>query len=268
MHSYTHPTPPPEDHPQHLPHLFTRNIDTVPVHCVRPADTDLPTWAVYQHQHYLGTLHHHPSIGWYVQHAREHHHHLNDAIRALRRPPTWPHTRARAADWAHRLLNADNMCVINIQTTGLRHPRALQIAVTNLDGVLFNELLNPNHPIDPEATRLHHHTHHTTRNAPTFSDVLPYLTDTLRSRHCIAYNLSFVQHVLRGELARHRTPPRPARPSLQATSWHDAMTPIAHWAGLWSAKHQTYRRQKLHGSHEASVKCRALLQRLTDLGRG
>ncbi|MFF4012757.1 3'-5' exonuclease [Streptomyces sp. NPDC001717] len=248
-----------------LPHLFTQDVDTVPIHCVRPADTDRPTWAVYQHTHYLGTLHARPGEGWYIQATRELHTDFANAIRALRRPPTWPRVRAHAVEWARLTLGDPDLRVINIQTTGLHDPRALQIAVSSTHGTVFNELINPNHPVTPDATRLHHHTLHTTRHAPTFSDILDDLTNALHGRRCIAYNLPFVQRVLHAEIARHHGTRIPHRPLAQAAFWDDAIAPVAQWTGLWSAQHHSYRRQPLPSAHEAAAKCQALLRQLTAL---
>ncbi|MDX3540349.1 exonuclease domain-containing protein [Streptomyces sp. MB09-01] len=152
------------------------------------------------------------------------------------------------------------MCVINIQTTGLHHPRAIHIAVCTPDRVLLNTLINPRQQVEPAATRLHHHTHHTLRNAPAFGDVLPHLTDTLQGRRCVTYNLPFTQQVLQHELVRIS-----GRLWRSSTEWADAMRPVAHWAGLWSARHRTYRNQRLQGPHEARSKCETLMHRLNQL---
>ncbi|MFD5513322.1 exonuclease domain-containing protein [Streptomyces sp. NPDC127051] len=255
-----HPPPDPRN-PQHLPHLFTHTVDTLAVQCVRSADTDRPTWAVYQLHRYLGTLQARPDSVWYVQATRELHSSFDNAIRALRRPPTWPRDRAHAVEWAHHTLGNPNLRIINIQTTGLHNPRALQIAISSSTRILFNQLINPQHPIEPAATRLHHHTHQTTRHAPTFSDVLPLLTDALQGRHCVAYNLPFVRHVLHAELKHHRTT-SPITKWPTAASWADAIPPISQWAGFWSARQLDYQRQRLHSPHEAASKCQTLLHTL------
>ncbi|MFK0017023.1 3'-5' exonuclease [Streptomyces sp. NPDC091027] len=257
---HTAPRPPRAEHPAVLPHLFAHTVDAVPVVCVRPCDTPGPTWVIYQQRNYLGTLHHHPDSGWYLQHAREHHHSLDNAIRALRRPTTWPAARARAAQWAHDALSTPGMCVINIQTTGLHHPQAVHIAICTPDSVLLDTLINPRQRIEPAATRLHHHTHRSLSDAPVFGDVLPHLAETLHGRRCVTYNLPFTQQVLHNELARIT-----GRLRHFSTQWADAMRPVAHWTGLWSAHHRTYRNQRLHGPHEARSKCEKLIDHLSQL---
>ncbi|MFJ3841867.1 exonuclease domain-containing protein [Streptomyces sp. NPDC090054] len=152
------------------------------------------------------------------------------------------------------------MCVINIQTTGLHHPRAVHVAVCTPDRILLDTLINPRQHVEPAATRLHHHTNHTLRNAPAFGDILPDLAKTLRGRRCIAYNMPFTQQVLHHELAHFNGGLRHS-----STEWADAMRPFAHWTGLWSARHRTYRNQRLQGPHDARSKCAALMHRLNQL---
>ncbi|MFF8717735.1 hypothetical protein ACF07T_41225 [Streptomyces sp. NPDC015184] len=77
--------------------LFTRDVDEQPVQSVRPADTDRPTWSVYERGTYLGTVN---ADGgrplWRVQTTREAHRDLADVIRALRRPTSRPSPDAPA----------------------------------------------------------------------------------------------------------------------------------------------------------------------------
>jgi hypothetical protein len=90
--------------------LFTRDVDERPVQFVRPADTDRPTWAAYEGGTYLGTVSAEPDGGrplWRVQTTHEAHRNLDDAVRALRRPSSWPREREQAARWARRLLADD-----------------------------------------------------------------------------------------------------------------------------------------------------------------
>ncbi|MFE0061849.1 hypothetical protein [Streptomyces sp. NPDC059003] len=49
-------------HPRTWSDTFVTTIDTVPVACIRPRDTEEPTWAIYapdryRAEDYLGTLH-------------------------------------------------------------------------------------------------------------------------------------------------------------------------------------------------------------------
>ncbi|UQW99144.1 hypothetical protein [Streptomyces sp. RerS4] len=79
----------PETDPRTWHDICTTTIDAVPVECIRPSDTDRPTWCVYppgRHgpEDYLGTLHARDIDGfWYVQATGERHISLADALRTL-----------------------------------------------------------------------------------------------------------------------------------------------------------------------------------------
>ncbi|GAA0667201.1 hypothetical protein GCM10009535_53810 [Streptomyces thermocarboxydovorans] len=111
--------------------LFTRTVDEHPVQFVRPADTDRPTWAAYEDGRYLGTVSAEPDGGrprWRVQTTHEAHQDLDDAVRALRRPASWPREREQVARWARRLLADDTLTAVDVETTGLDNAFAVQIA--------------------------------------------------------------------------------------------------------------------------------------------
>lgn len=81
---------------------FSRRVDGLPVRFVRPDDTERSTWAIYENERYLGTLHARPDGDglWHVQSAAEQCLCLDDAVRVLRRPSSWSHQREQAARWA------------------------------------------------------------------------------------------------------------------------------------------------------------------------
>ncbi len=80
--------------PQTWSDIFITTIDTVPIECIRPSDTDRPIWGIYtpgsyRPEDYLGTLHARDTDGlWHVQATGERHASFADAVRTLRRPPT------------------------------------------------------------------------------------------------------------------------------------------------------------------------------------
>lgn len=258
----------PPDPPHRLTHLFTRTVDAAPVHFVRPADTDRPTWAAYEGTHYLGTIHAQFDTGgrWHVQSLREHHLRLDDAIRALRRPTTWHTEREQARRWAHALLNDPRLLVIDVQTTGLHQAWAVQIGITDRYGTtVFDELINPLADITPAAAALHGITTEAISSAPTFSTLLPALALILDGRRPLAYNAPFDQQILDRELRRHHGPAAAARPQLTTCAWEDAMQPYAAWKGLWSARHHTYRYQPLGSCYDAIANCRRLLDAIQQI---
>jgi DNA polymerase-3 subunit epsilon len=257
--------------PQTWSDIFITTIDTVPIECIRPSDTDRPTWCIYapgsyRPEDYLGTLHALDTAGlWHVQATGERHASFADAVRALRRPPTWPRERARAAWWARRLLADPALLIIDVQTTGLTNPFAAQIAATDGSGTLIlNELLDPQAEFEPEASTLHGLTEESTRNACTFNDLLPVLAELFHGRHLVAYS-TFDQAVIARELHRHLSDPVRVRAWLSSSRWHDAIPPISTWTGLWSTRYHAYRHVKLGSHYAAAANCHLLLRRLQQL---
>ncbi|MEU9157802.1 3'-5' exonuclease [Streptomyces sp. NPDC048417] len=240
-------------------------MDASPVHFVRPLDTNRPTWVAYEGGQYLGTVHAQFDTGrhWHVQSLREQHLHLDDAVRALRRPATWPDDQERVRRWAHSVLGDHHLVVLDVQTTALNNPWAVQIGLTDRHGnVLFNEHLNPLADIAPEAAALHGITADQAAAAPPFGTFVPRLSRLLRGHRCLSYNAPFDSGVLKRELLRHLRSTTRACSWLDQCTWVDAMRPYAAWKGLWSAHRRDYRYQPLGGSYEAVTNCRILLATL------
>ncbi|MFG2794020.1 exonuclease domain-containing protein [Streptomyces sp. NPDC048419] len=256
---------PSPDLPLHPSHLFTRTVDARAAHFVRPGDTDRPTWAVYEDTCYLGTVHAQFDSGrhWHVQSLKEQHLRLDDAVRALRRPATWPADHERVGRWARNVLADPRLVVLDVQTTTLTEPWAVQIGLTDRHGnVLFNEHLNPLADVAPAATALHGITQQRAAAAPPFAAFVPHLAQLMHGRRCLTYNAAFDRRVLERELHRYFRCTTRARAWLGKSTWADAMGPYATWKGLWSARHRSYRCQPLGSSYEAVTNCRLLLTTL------
>ncbi|MFD7163703.1 3'-5' exonuclease [Streptomyces violascens] len=261
--------------PRNWADIFTVTVDTVPVNCIRPIDTDRPTWGIYKDGHhtytdYLGTLHARTDSDglWHVQKTQERHTTLADAIRTLRRPQSWQAERERVVDWARAILNDTELLLVDVQTTGLSQPWAVQIGALDHQGrILLDETINPDSSIDPRASALHGITTHRVVSAPTFADLLPQLTNLVTGKRCLAYNVAFDKEVFRRELLRHHRREGPVRRWLAASRWEDAMRPCAVAAGLWSAKYGTYQRQRMGGCYDAVRNCRILLDHVRRLAQ-
>lgn len=251
--------------------LFVVDVDERPVEFVKPADTARPVWAVYQDGIYLGTV----SAGvegrgfaWRVQATHETHQSLDDAVRALRRPASWPGERERVARWAAGLLADEAVLFLDVETTGLENAYAVQIAVVDRTGeVLFDEYLSPGLVIEPGAVAVHGITPQRVAKAATFGQLLPRLAGVLHGHSVVAYNAAFDRGVFGRELLRHFGDAGAARAWLERSRWHDAMVPYAVWRGLWSVKRGAYRHQPLGGPHDAVADCRTLIDRLQSMAR-
>ncbi|MFE7777676.1 3'-5' exonuclease [Streptomyces sp. NPDC057445] len=247
---------------------FSRRVDGEPVHFVRPADTQRPSWAAYGRHGYLGTLHARTDSDglWHVQSAAERHSALDDAVRVLRRPSTWSRECAIVGGWARELLSDPALLMVDVQTSGLEKVWAVQIGALNNQGrTVVDEVLNPCAPICSAASALHGITVERVAHAPTFTELLPTLTRLFAGRRCVAYNMAFHRGVFERELLRHHRQRAPVQIWLDSCQWEDAIGPVAVWKGLWSARRSAYRRQPLGGTYDAVTKCQVILQRLQQL---
>ncbi|MFI1502570.1 exonuclease domain-containing protein [Streptomyces platensis] len=270
-----HPRPVPEHDlrlgPERWTSHFVAVIDAEPVVCVRPGDAVWPHWSLYRHPHlhpddYLGTLHPDATPGspWRIQVTDERHTTFGDAVRSLRRPAQWQRSRDHVITWARSALADSELLIIDVQTTGLHTPYAVQIAATDRHGTLvLDHTINPQAAIDPGATALHKIAAHDVTTAETFGALLPRLTRALQGRRCLAYNMPFDRHVIERELNRHYTRPAAAQRWLRKCRWEDAIVPCTQWRGLWSAKRNAYRYQPLGSQYDALTNCRLLVDRLT-----
>lgn len=259
-----------------LDDLFSRDVDGARADFVRPLDTPGPVWVVYDGGRPLGTLNAEADGGgplWRLQSTHERHRELDDAVRALRRPASWPRERAEVTQWAKEILADESLLVIDLESTGLEKSWAVQIAAVERDGtVVLDQLVNPCAEIEPAATAVHGITAETVRDAPTFSQLLPTLTRTFQGRRCLAFNVGFDSDIVERELTRHHVvhglaapdgpdaPLPPVKAWMESCRWEDAMVPHAVWRGLWSAKRGAYRNQRLGGPHHASGDCLTLLR--------
>lgn len=255
--------------PARLEDLFTRTVDEHPVQFVRPADTDRPTWATYEGSRYLGTVSAELDGGrprWRVQTTHEAHHDLDDAVRALRRPASWPREREQVSHWARRLLADDSLLAVDVETTGLENAYAVQIAaVDHRGGVVFNEYVQPEAVIEPAAIAVHGITPERVASAATFAQLLPDLTELLDGRTVAAYKVDFDRGVFERELHRHHGDAAAVDRWLGRIRWEDAMVPYAVWRGLWSVKRGSYRNQPLGAPHDAVADCKLLLAKLEQM---
>jgi DNA polymerase-3 subunit epsilon len=198
-----------------------------------------------------------------VQSTGETHRHLDDAVRTLRRPSSWPREREQAARWARRLLADESLTAVDVETTGLDNALAVQIAAVARDGtVVFNEYVRPNAAIEPAAITVHRITPERLARAATFGELLPTLTEVLHGRTLVSYNADFDRGVFERELHRHHGSTAAAEQWLGQVRWKDAMVPYAVWRGLWSVKRSSYRNQPLGGPHDAAADAKLVFERL------
>ncbi|MHB6912838.1 3'-5' exonuclease [Streptomyces sp. DB-54] len=186
--------------------------------------------------------------------------------------------------WAQKILaDPDAYAILDTETTGLgRGSRIVEIAVTTAAGtVLLDTLLNPGEPIPAEATDIHGITDAMVADAPSFSEVLPRLTEALAGRRTVIYNRDYDTGRLRWELHLHHTRTtvdltkyllwrgdrHPAADSwLDAQQWEEcAMEQYAAFYGTWHPYWGNYTWQPLGGGHRAQDDCHAVQARLEQM---
>lgn len=136
---------------------------------------------------------------------------------------------------------------IDTETTGFKpDDRVVDVSVVDFDGVvLFDTLINPCKPIDPEASAVTGITDDMVKDAPTFLQVWARLAAVLKDRTVITYNASFDTRLLR----------QSAEASGIGIGWSDwcedrvhfacAMLAYADYYGDWNDYRHNNRWQKL-----------------------
>lgn len=123
---------------------------------------------------------------------------------------------------------------------------AVELAIVDVEGnVLFEQRMNPQVPIDEDATRIHGITNEDVKDLPTFAHHYDQLRALLRGRVIVAYNAEFDGDVLRSELARIPVPQIKVK-------WECAMELLMTYRGSRYP-------EKLGGNHSARGDCLATL---------
>ncbi|MGJ5899219.1 exonuclease domain-containing protein [Streptomyces niveiscabiei] len=188
--------------------------------------------------------------------------------------------------WAQKILaEPDAYAVLDSETTGLSATsRIVEIAVTTVSGtVLLDTLLNPGgEPIPAEATAIHGITDAMVEGAPSFSEILPRLTEALAGRRIVIYNREYdtgrllwelhLHHQARGTVDFTKHPRYGGHRHEAAQAWLDAqvweecaMEQYATFFGDWHDYFGSYTWQKLGGGHRALGDTEAVIRRLEEM---
>lgn len=141
------------------------------------------------------------------------------------------------------IIKQGGFLVLDTETTGLEHGEIVQIAIIDDSGsVLVNTLVKPIGRVPVDATKIHGITNTMVASAPTFSDILPLLLNTLTKRNVIVYNAAYDLKILtQSTEAAHA---ERINWKILAT-WWCAMEAFAEIYGDWNPARKTYRWQKL-----------------------
>jgi DNA polymerase-3 subunit epsilon len=146
--------------------------------------------------------------------------------------------RARAIGWAREHID-QGFVVISVQTTGLRDPEPIEIAVVDArQGLLMDTRVRPTKPIEPGATQVNGLTDADVANAPLFADVYTALAVILADQHLVNYGARFHREVIETACQRNGCPAIHAH-------WSDAMHVYACFYGAWNDHRQDFSSRSL-----------------------
>jgi DNA polymerase-3 subunit epsilon len=171
-----------------------------------------------------------------------------------------PSDRDQAAQWARTLLGRTDWCILDTETTGLRHDAEIvQIAIIDPSGhVLLDTLIKPVRPIPWDATHIHGITNEQVADAPSFLAIAPQLREIIGGLRVVIYNADYDERLLQQSALAcgwkdYDLP-------IFSADYTDAMEPYSQWVGEWSIRNSNYRWQKLpSGDHTALGDARATL---------
>lgn len=183
--------------------------------------------------------------------------------------------RDSAIVWARQILETDCV-VLDTETTGLdNNAEVCQIGIINKNGdILLDQLIKPQQPIPPDATRIHGITNQMIKDAPTVLELESQLVTALKGKTVIIYNADYDARLLRQSfLAREATPENVPYKLPEDHVFHYrsfkpecAMEAFAAFYGDWNDYKGSYTWKRLtvaakyfqldtHGAHGAITDC-------------
>jgi DNA polymerase-3 subunit epsilon len=117
--------------------------------------------------------------------------------------------RAEHVRWASALLAFPNLAFLEVDTDGLNADAdLLRIALVDPTGaVLFDQLIQPRHPISPNIARLTALSQEQLTDAPRLPEVWEAVTQAVTGRFVLSFNLEFDQQQLAESARRYSLPP-------------------------------------------------------------
>lgn len=160
-----------------------------------------------------------------------------------------------ACKWAHDLMQRQDWCIIDTETSGLRGI-VLEFAAIGPDGSeLFNSLIHPDgERIEEGARAVHGLSDEELARAPKLPEIWPQICAALAEKKLlIAYNAAFDQARIKQSARRYNLPQL-------AQEWDCAMEWYSQYIGEWNSYQQSYKWQRLPGAgHRAIEDARAAL---------
>ena len=145
---------------------------------------------------------------------------------------------------------------MDTETTGTgRTAEIVELALVDHEGkILFNSVIQPVHPIPPDAARIHGITNEEAAQAPSWDLVWPELSNILKGRLIGMYNAEFDIRMMQQTHSFHQMHWPPA-----LFESFCVMKLYAEYAGEWDSRHGNFRWFSLE---KAARQCRLPLPRL------
>lgn len=178
--------------------------------------------------------------------------------------------REKSIQWAKNILDNDNWCIIDTETTGMgKYSQIVDIGIITssmLNG--WHSLVKPTITISEEATKIHGITNDAVKEASYFEHVFIDLWMLTDGRDVIFYNADFDIKLIRQSLKARdiqivfpTSDRRGCRIFTNGGSIHCAMQQHAQYVGEWNEQYGNYKYQSLPESkHSVLEDCRATLQ--------
>lgn len=172
--------------------------------------------------------------------------------------PNFEKDRQEAIQWAQRILERNDVAIIDVETTNL-YGMICEIGIIDKEGnTLFESLVNPECKVSPEAFAKHHLSDEMLASAPTLPQIWRQITDILGGKLLVAYNAVFEKERLLQSCTLYQLPPLHHR-------WECAMKAYARFYGAWHEYHQSYTWQPLRGPHRAIGDCLTCLGKIREM---
>lgn len=170
--------------------------------------------------------------------------------------PNVDRDRRDACKWAHDLMQRQDWCVIDTETSGLRGV-ILELAIIAPDGgELFNSLINPDgERIEEGARNVHKIQDSDLARAPKLDFVWEQIGAALSGcKTIVTYNAAFDQARIEQSAKRYKL-------QKLGQQWQCAMIHYSQYVGEWSSYRDEYKWQKLPSAgHRAIEDARAALE--------
>jgi DNA polymerase-3 subunit epsilon len=161
--------------------------------------------------------------------------------------------REAAAQWAARLINRDDVYILDTETSDL-NGEILELTIINLQGEpVYNGRFKPSTPIHWKAARVHGLTEEILANEPLWANEYEAIRNVLEGKTILIYNAAFDVPMIRRTCELYQCQPITFKSQC-------VMLQYAAFVGEWNDYYGNYRWQRLpEGDHSALGDCLATL---------